>query len=503
MEFRHVSGHFLDTKADLLAFSVHGESDQDPLFKSASAALEGLLKTLVKEQHFKGKSGESVTAYTAGLLEAKYVVVLGAGDESSFELASVRDLASRAAAIAQHLGAKSMCFAVPAVPAAEQARAAQFAVEGALLGEYKFDKYQTRDRKPTSLKRVTVAVDARSKKSATGSAAAIKSAIERGEVVARAVCRARDYINEPAGYMTPTQLASEARGLAKEHGLGVKVLGRKECERLGMGMFLAVAQGSDEEPKLIHLIYTPKGKPASKIALIGKGVMFDSGGYSIKPSQAMEDMKVDMSGAAAVISAMGAIATLGSKHEVHAIAACCENLISGRAYKLGDVLKSMDGTTVEINNTDAEGRLTLADAITYARTKVAPDEIIDFATLTGACMVALGPYTAGVMSDTEDMVQRWLEASERAGEDMWRLPLNKRLKSQLKSNIADMRNTGERLGGAITAGLFLQNFVKDSKWVHVDLAGPASVSKSKNPSIPRGGTGFAVASIVEYLTNQA
>jgi leucyl aminopeptidase len=215
----------------------------------------------------------------------------------------------------------------------------------------------------------------------------------------------------------------------------------------------------------------------------------------------MEDMKVDMSGAAAVISAMDAIATLGSDCEVHVVAACCENLVSGRAYKLGDVLKSMDGTTVEINNTDAEGRLTLGDAITYVRTKIEPDEMFDFATLTGACMVALGPYTAGVMSDSEPMVKGWMAAAERAGEDMWRLPLNPRLRDQLKSQIADMRNTGDRFGGAITAGLFLKVFAKDTPWVHVDIAGPASVSGAR-PAVPRGGTGFAAASIIEYLTGR-
>jgi leucyl aminopeptidase len=264
-------------------------------------------------------------------------------------------------------------------------------------------------------------------------------------------------------------------------------------------MFLAVGQGSDQEPRFIHMTYKPAKKPKKKVCFIGKGVTFDSGGYSLKPSQAMEDMKVDMSGAAAVISAMDAIATLGSDYEIHAIAACCENLVSGRAYKLGDVLKSMDGTTVEINNTDAEGRLTLGDAITYARDKISPDEMFDFATLTGACMVALGPYTAGVMSDHESLVKSWMSAAERTGEDMWRLPLNSRLREQLKSPIADMRNTGDRFGGAITAGLFLKSFAKDTPWVHVDIAGPASLGTAR-PSQPKGGTGFAVASIVEYAT---
>jgi len=212
----------------------------------------------------------------------------------------------------------------------------------------------------------------------------------------------------------------------------------------------------------------------------------------------MEDMKVDMSGAAAVIAAMDAIATLGSDFEVHAVAACCENLVSGRAYKLGDVLTSMDGTTVEINNTDAEGRLTLGDAMAFAH-KLAPDELLDFATLTGACMVALGPHIAGVMSNDTALTERWLAAARDAGEDMWPLPLPERLRDMLKSDIADMKNTGERYGGALTAGLFLKEFAGTTPWVHVDLAGPASADKEYG-AVTKGGTGFAVATVVEYLS---
>ena len=326
-----------------------------------------------------------------------------------------------------------------------------------------------------------------------------KAAITRAEVVADGVCKARDFVNEPASFMNPSQLAKEARSIAKKGGLEIKVLGRKECEKLGMGMYLAVGRGSAQEPKFIHMKYKPK-KPAKKrVVLIGKGVMFDAGGYSIKPSASMLDMKIDMAGAAAVTGAMSVIAELGCPYEVHSITACCENMVDADAYRLGDVLHAMDGTTVEINNTDAEGRLTMGDALAYAREKIDPDEILDFATLTGACMVALGPYTAGVMTKNEGMAKKWLAAAESAEEHMWRLPLNERLRGQLKSNIADMKNTGERWGGAITAGLFLSHFAKDSNWLHVDLAGPAS-SNSEQPSIPRGGTGFAVASIVEYLT---
>ncbi|HWU86005.1 MAG TPA: leucyl aminopeptidase, partial [Kofleriaceae bacterium] len=404
---------------------------------------------------------------------------------------------------ANRCGAQTAAFVVPSLGANREPALVQLAAEGILLGTYKFGRYLTGEdhKRPLSLKQLGLVTDPRGKKPTAAQARATAAAIARGIAVATAVNHARDLINEPAAALTPTALAADAQAIAKKHkgSLGVVVLDAKKCAELGMGMFLAVGQGSEQEPRFIHMTYRPAKKPKKKICFIGKGVTFDSGGYSLKPSQSMEDMKVDMSGAAAVIAAMDAIATLGSTAEIHAVAACCENLVSGRAYKLGDVLTSMDGTTVEINNTDAEGRLTLGDAITYARTKIQPDEMFDIATLTGACMVALGPYTAGVMSDHEALVKSWLAAAERTGEDMWRLPLNNRLREQLKSSIADMRNTGDRYGGAITGGLFLKTFAKDTPWVHVDIAGPASLASTR-PSQPKGGTGFGVASIVEYAT---
>jgi leucyl aminopeptidase len=262
-----------------------------------------------------------------------------------------------------------------------------------------------------------------------------------------------------------------------------------------------VGQGSDEEPRFIHLTYKPKAKAQKRICLVGKGVTFDSGGLSLKPSNSMEDMKVDMSGAAAVISAIGALAELQVPFEVHAIAACTENMPSGKAYKLGDVLKSMNGKTVEINNTDAEGRLTLGDAITFAL-KLEPDELFDFATLTGAIVVALGNHTAGVFTNNQPLADRWLAAAKTAGEDMWQMPMVDRLKDQLKSEIADMRNTGERWGGAITAAIFLREFVGKTPWCHVDIAGPASSDK-EHGAVGKGGVGFAVATIVEYLAGRS
>jgi leucyl aminopeptidase len=509
MQFKHVSDAPLKAACDLLAFPVFGDPGRDPLFKSVDEALRKHLSEAAKHESFEGKPQQSLVLWTGGALPAKRVLVIGLGSRDDLTPSALRDFAATAVQVGNKVGAANVAVVLP------NAAATQFVVEGAIEGTYKFSRYLTSEdaKKPIAVQAVTLL---NAKKPTPTQAKALDATISRAQTIAAAVNRARDLVNEPAGTLTPAQLAAEAEAIAAKHkSLSVKVMGPEECRELGMGMFLAVAQGSDQEARFVHLTYRPpgakkaakgakgaKGKAAKgprKVALIGKGLTFDSGGYSLKPSQGMEDMKIDMSGAAAVIAAMDAIATLGCDVEVHAVSAICENLVSGRAYKLGDVLHSMDGTTVEINNTDAEGRLTLGDAITYVRQKIQPDEMFDFATLTGACMVALGPYTAGVMSDHERLVNSWLGAAQRAGEEMWRLPLLPRLREQLKSSVADMRNTGDRYGGAITAGLFLKTFAKDTPWVHVDLAGPAHGSGGR-ASTPRGGTGFAVATIVEYLT---
>jgi leucyl aminopeptidase len=503
IEVTHLQGGALDAKADLLAFATLGDPTKDAIFKSVDVALGGALSDIAKSESFEGKTGQSMGVYTHGKIAARRVLVVGGGPRADFTNPHIRDLTATVAQAANKTGAASIVFVLPAFGANREALLVQMASEGVHLGTYKFGRYLTGDdhKRPLPLKSFAIATDFKGKKPSAAQGRAFAAAAARGAVIGAAVNHARDLINEPAAAVTPIALAKDAEAIAKKHkgSVTVQILDAKKCAELGMGMFLAVGQGSDQEPRFIHMIYKPAKKPKKRIAFIGKGVTFDSGGYSLKPSQAMEDMKVDMSGAAAVISAMDAIATLGSDCEIHAVTAACENLVSGRAYKLGDVLTSMDGTTVEINNTDAEGRLTLGDAITYTRTKIQPDEMFDFATLTGACMVALGPYTAGVMSDHEGLVRNWMSTADRTGEDMWRLPLTTRLREQLKSPIADMRNTGDRFGGAITAGLFLKTFAKDTPWVHVDIAGPASLSSAR-PSQPKGGTGFAVATIVEYAT---
>ena len=499
----HLHGPALHAPVDLVAFVSFGDPTKDAVFKSADVALGGVLADVARSESFEGKAGQSITVHTHGRIPARRVLVIGGGPKNEFANPNVRDLAAIAAQAANKVGAATVGFLLPQLGANREAMLVQMTAEGVHLGTYKFGRYMTGEehKRPTALRTFGVMTDLKGKKPTATATKAFEAQVSRGTTIASAINHARNLVNEPAAVVTPTALATEAQAIAKKHkgSVSVTILDEKKCAELGMGMFLAVGQGSDQESRFIHMTYKPAKKSKKRICFIGKGVTFDSGGYSLKPSQSMEDMKVDMSGAAAVISSMDAIATLGSDYEVHVVAACCENLVSGRAYKLGDVLTSMDGTTVEINNTDAEGRLTLGDAITYARTKIQPDEMFDFATLTGACMVALGPYTAGVMSDHESLLRGWMNTAERTGEDMWRLPLNNRLREQLKSQVADMRNTGDRFGGAITAGLFLKTFAKDTPWVHVDIAGPASLNSAR-PSQPKGGSGFAVATIVEYAT---
>lgn len=491
MEINYVSGHATAFECDLLVLPVFSDGVNDANFKAVDKALGGRLSDAIGTSQFSGKLGESRVVHGDGVA-ARRVAVVGAGSKKTFEPSLLRHVAAFADKLANSFGAKRVAFVLPSA-GRDAMHALQLAAEGFHLASYRFDKYRGADaRRADCVEKVDLAISGKIDRKA------VNATLSRAQHVARAVMNARDLVNEPAAAMTPSALADHARAIAKEHGLTCKVLGPKECEKLGMGMFLAVGQGSDEEARFIHLTYKPKKAVKKVIALVGKAVTFDSGGYSLKPSASMLDMKIDMAGSAAVISAMSALSALGCPYEVHGICAAAENLVSGRAYKLGDVLRSMDGATVEINNTDAEGRLTLGDAITYAREKVKPDELLDFATLTGACVVALGPYTAGVMSTDERLCKAWLAAADRAGEDMWRMPLNERLREQLKSPIADMRNTGGRMGGAITAGLFLKSFAKDTPWVHVDIAGPASAAKDWGATA-EGGTGFAVATILEHL----
>jgi len=487
------AGNPLETAVDILVLLCSEDQfAEDPLIRAADASLGGALRQAAADERFRAKSGQTLALHTLGRMPAARLALVGCGPSAGFAARDARPAAGRAARLAATAGARSAAVAWSFVPAA----LLQPLAEGALLGLYRFDKYLTSDRKtPLALTALTLFPGASKLPDDEAEAA-----LARARNTARAVARARDLVNEPAGQLTPTRLATEAERWASENGLAIEVLDRAACQKLGMGLFLAVAQGSVEPPRFIHLAWAPPS-PRRRVVLVGKGVTFDSGGLSLKTNDGMLDMKTDMAGAAAVLAAIAAAAAERLPVEVHALAACTENMPSGSSYKLGDVLTSMAGKTVEITNTDAEGRLTLADAITFGLA-LQPDLLIDFATLTGACVVALGPHTAGVMSNDEPLAAAFLSAASAAGEDVWRLPLPPRLADQLKSEVADMKNTGERWGGALTAGLFLKEFVGTTPWAHVDIAGPASTDKELG-HVGKGGTGFAVAAILEFLRRTA
>ncbi|HKY33462.1 MAG TPA: leucyl aminopeptidase, partial [Candidatus Polarisedimenticolia bacterium] len=373
---------------------------------------------------------------------------------------------------------------------------AQAAAEGLALGAYRMAKYHTgEDARGRPLRAVELLAG-------RSDLAAARAGVDKGTLRAEAVNLARDIVNEPAIVITPMKMAEIARRIASQRGLEVKILEKKDLQRLGMGAILGIAAGSAQPPCLIHLTYRPR-KPGRKkvprLALVGKGLTFDSGGLSLKTASGMETMKLDKAGATAVLSAMSAVAGLAPAVEVHGIMGMTENMPGGSALKPGDILTSLSGKTIEVLNTDAEGRVVLADALAYAQRQQV-DQIIDLATLTGACMVALGPVVSGAFGNDQEMMDRFLAAAREAGEKMWQLPLVDDYSDQLRSDVADLKNTPtSRYGGAITAGLFLKSFVENgTPWLHLDIAGPAFL-ESEQGYMRKGATGAAVRTLLTYI----
>ena len=490
-------------KADLLVVPVYeGEigskrKSRRALVDRIERALKGVLEQAAKDEGFKGKVGQSLTLHTHGRLGAPRLAAVGLGKAASEPEAlhrALRDGVGAAVRAGRRIGATRIAVALP--EEAQTDAGVRAAAEGAVLGAYRFDRYLTTKEAGAGKRVRTVSLMVDDPRSARA-----KTAVGLGVAIAEAANLARDLVNEPAGVVYPATLADFARDLASQHGLKSTVRGRRELEKLGFGMMLGVGQGSDHEPKFISLEYRPSGKAAGKgLAFVGKGVTFDAGGYDIKPAAGMLDMKMDMAGAAAAICAMRAVAAIAPPFPVTCYVGAVENLVSGRAYKPGDILKSRKGLTVEVNNTDAEGRLVLGDVLAYA-VEQGHEAIVDLATLTGACMVALGPYTVGLFSNDEAVAGALRAAGRKAGEDLWRMPLNTDLTEQLKSDIADTKNTGERWGGAITAALFLSKFVGDTPWVHLDIAGPAMLSRERGPFV-KGGTGVGVRTLAQWVLDR-
>ena len=474
--------------ADVLAIPVFTGRTLGPGGKALNEAVGGTLGAFMAEAGFEGKPDETL-AVPAGKLAARAVLLVGVGDKKSISADRLR----RAAAAVVRRSPKAASVATTLLdtvpPGGDRPAAAQALAEGAALGAYKFLRYKEKSD-PPALERLVVL----GKKDP-----ATQQGLDRGVAVARAVAWARDLVNEPAGAMTPTQLAEEARRAAEEGGLEIEVLDEVEIANQGLGGLLGVSLGSDQPPRLVKLTYTPKGEPRGTVALVGKGITFDSGGLSLKTADGMETMKTDMSGAAAVIGAMSVLRDAGVKAKVVAFVPTTENMPGGRAIKPGDVLKIRNGKTVEVLNTDAEGRLILADGLSLA-VEEKPDAIIDLATLTGACVVALGMKMAGLMGNDDAWIDQVRNAADRAGERVWPLPLPPEYRKDLDSEIADLKNiTGQRGGGALTAGLFLAEFAGDVPWAHLDIAGPARAS-SDDGYIVKGGTGFGVRTLIEVLS---
>ena len=437
-------------------------------------------------QGFEGRMGQ-----TEALLadDGSTVLVVGLGKRDDVDAEALRRAAANMVRAAWRANRIATTLADAAPDAVDRPRAAQAVTEGAYLAGYQFGEYKS-EFKPCRVD--TVVLVGRG-------GAAVDKAVQRGLVGARAACFARDLVNQPPGAKPPRVLEQEARRIAEEQGLELTVWDEDAVAADGLGGLAGVAAGSDEPPRMLRLVYEPPGARGT-LAIVGKGITFDSGGLSIKTGEGMMTMKSDMSGAAAVLAAMEALPQLGIKTKVIGYAACTENLSGGKAMKPGDVLRIRNGKTVEVLNTDAEGRLVLADALSLA-VEDKPDAIVDLATLTGACITALGQEIAGAMGNSDALMEQVEEAGAAAGETYWRLPLPKRYRRHIDSGVADIKNIGAAGGraGALTAGLFLQEFVNDVPWVHLDIAGP-SFTDADDGYVARGGTGFGVRTILELAS---
>ena len=438
-----------------------------------------------------GKPLETTLIHSPEGLKAKRLLIIGGGKAAKFTADEMRKVAGTAVRFAKSKNWKTISIAVPETSSVSANDGVRAIVEGSFVADFD-PNYYASDRKDQRMDEVNVIVPSSADKKS------LESALEVGRTLGEAQNFTRDLVNEPSNKMTPTIMGERAKKMCAEVGLKCEVYGAEKLHELKMGSFWSVAQGSAEPPALIVMTYEPKGAPSSPVVgLVGKGVTFDTGGISIKPADGMEKMKYDMAGGATMIGAMRAIAMLKPKVKVIGIVCATENMPSGTAQKPGDVQFAMNGTAIEIINTDAEGRLVLADGLCYAR-QLGCTHLVDAATLTGACVVALGMVHAGIFTNNDEMYTRFTAAQKRAGERFWRLPLDDDYRDMIKSSIADIMNSGGRYGGAVTAAKFLEEFVDDKPWIHLDIAGVAWMEENK-PWIAKGPSGIAVRSVVEFV----
>lgn len=488
MEIRAIDTPLLEWTGDALAIGLFEDTDSILTGDMAylNEKLTGTLSELIEETEFKGKVNSSASTRVGSKKSIRKIIIVGLGKSEELKLETLRQAAATCGRLAKKERCKTLGISLPICDNAEATSAA--ITEGIELVLHQDNRFKSKleDQGPDVEKVELIGL------------AGSDEAIARARKICSGVILARELVAAPANSCTPITMAETAEALAKEFGLTIEILEREDCEKLGMGAFLGVAQASDLPPKFIHITYKPEGTPRKKLAIVGKGLTFDSGGLNLKVSgSGIEMMKVDMGGAGTTFGAVKAIAQLKPDVEVHFISAVTENMVSGHAMHPGDFLTASNGKTIEVNNTDAEGRLTLADALVFAD-KLGVDAIVDLATLTGACVVALGNDIAGLWSPDDDLAGQLAAAAESAGEKLWRMPLEEKYFEGLKAMHADMKNTGPRPGGAITAALFLKQFVKDTPWAHLDVAGPVWID-AENGYNNAGATGYGVRTLVNWV----
>jgi leucyl aminopeptidase len=494
MKIEVKKGRPADEPTEALVVTCFEDSDAP---EGAARFLKGsigeLIGDIIKSGDFRGKLHEHAVLYTKDAIPAKRIILTGLGPKRKFNLEILRGAYAKAARQIRGVGLKEFSFYMDTGDSRQTMnQMIEAALEGAILGLYQFTPYKTLERdKIKTIERLRVIDDREDALSE------IRDAARTAEIVTRAVQFARDLVSSPGNAMTPSDMAQAARSIAKRKRVSVKVLDVAQMKKLGMNAFLGVARGSEEPAKFIILEYRGAKRGDSHIVLVGKGLTFDSGGISIKPSENMGDMKSDMAGGAAVMGAIMAATDLQLPLNVVGLVPATENLPGGCAYKPGDILRSLSGQTIEVVNTDAEGRLILADALTYAQ-RFKPAAVIDIATLTGACKIALGDHVIGMLGNDGTLKEKIRMAGDQTGERVWELPLWEEYHELIASDVADFKNAGSRAGGAITAAAFLSKFVGDTPWVHLDIAGPAWLSKDK-PYTPKGATGVGVRLMVQCL----
>ncbi len=499
MKTQGINVNFSEAGVEALAIAVFKqEKATSPTLKELDKLTGGLLAPIIKDEDFKGEVGETalIRFNAKGKVKASRLLLVGVGDKADYNASGVAGVSGAATRFLRKRNVKS--FALNPRCDADASTVAQNAAQGFVTSQFELDKYRTKDKNTKSVDSLVVYVEGADE-------SALKSGLARGVALGDSMNFARDLANEPPNILHPTEMAKRAQAMAKETGLKCEILDEAKMQKLGMGSLLSVSLGSEQPAKLIVLKYEPKKSTAKKgelLAFVGKGITFDTGGISLKPGEGMDAMKYDMSGGATVLGTMRAVALLKPSVPVLGVVAAVENMPDGKATRPSDVVTAMNGKTVEILNTDAEGRLILADAVAYAE-KQGATRIVDMATLTGAVIIALGDINTGIMGNDQGLVDEVIASGKEVGENFWQLPLGPEYSKSIKSDIADVKNIGPaRKAGTIIGGAFIQEFIDKAKWAHLDIAGTAWCDSERSFQA-KGPTGVAIRTLVNLVEKSA